>query len=64
MLVAQGLGLVARGAPRPLEIESPRPHIGPQRVPLYRSLISFLKIGVLPKEGLLALVGSIGKHTQ
>ena len=25
---------------------------------------SFLKIGVLPKEGLLALVGSIGKHTQ
>ena len=27
-------------------------------------LSSFLKIGVLPKEGLLALVGSIGKHTQ
>ena len=26
--------------------------------------LSFLKIGVLPKEGLLALVGSIGKHTQ
>ena len=26
--------------------------------------VSFLKIGVLPKEGLLALVGSIGKHTQ
>ena len=34
-------------------------------VPPYMDMLnSFLKIGVLPKEGLLALVGSIGKHTQ